>query len=602
MKKAKEKTSHSIISNIIYILRLMFSISPMLVIGEIVQQILSRLPAKLISVVGIKYVIDGVQGGTEPRRIILAVLAMALVLVASEVFNVLFFELYAHRERERLYLGIHSKLYDKAVQLDLSRYDSPSFYGDFILAIETSSENINQILGLVKRYIGELVAFLTIGTVIITIDPVCLLIITVFVLAFIPLGKYIGNVQMSRREKMTELHRRGDYFARLFYLPDYAGEIRVNSVSPLLIDRFDDSADEIISWQRRFLRKLDSLFFVQEAGTQVIGFMLALTAYIGYRALVTGSMGGGDFVATFNAAVQIGNTILFLTVYGLRSFTERSKMIEKYRTFLASETRVNDGEHEAVCGEPEEICIRDVDFSYEGSDEQALHGISLDIRPREKIALVGYNGAGKTTLTNLLLRLYDVQGGSIKIGGRDIREETVASHRARFSAVFQDFQIFGATLAENVALDVDYDEERVRLALAQAGFDKELTNGIDTVLLREFDDEGTMLSGGEQQKVAIARAFYKQCPYVILDEPSANLDPVSEYNLNRAIMEHAADKTVVFISHRLSTTRHADRIVMMEQGRIIESGSHEELMAADGKYAYMFRLQAEKYDDSCQEQ
>ena len=206
--------------------------------------------------------------------------------------------------------------------------------------------------------------------------------------------------------------------------------------------------------------------------------------------------------------------------------------------------------------------------------------------------------SGKTTLTNLLLRLYDVTDGSIEIGGLDIRDVTVDSHRARFSAVFQDFQIFSATVAENVALSKDYDEDRVWKALKAAGFNKELPDGLDTILLREFDDEGMMLSGGEQQKIAIARAFYKKCPYVILDEPSANLDPVSEYELNHAMMEASEEKTVIFISHRLSTTRHADRILMMEKGRVIESGSHEELMALGGKYAEMFSLQAEKYNDA----
>ncbi|MBR7060638.1 MAG: ABC transporter ATP-binding protein, partial [Eubacterium sp.] len=219
----------------------------------------------------------------------------------------------------------------------------------------------------------------------------------------------------------------------------------------------------------------------------------------------------------------------------------------------------------------------------------------LTIKPNEKIALVGYNGAGKTTLTNLLMRLYDVSEGEILIDGKDIREETLESHKNRFAAVFQDFQIFAATIGENVALDYNVDEERARKALDNSGFSKELPNGMKSNLLREFDDDGMMMSGGEGQKVAIARAFYKHCPYVILDEPSANLDPIAEYNLNQAMMNAAEDKTVVFISHRLSTTVNADVIYVMENGEIIERGSHEELMKLGGTYAYMFNLQAEKY-------
>ena len=185
--------------------------------------------------------------------------------------------------------------------------------------------------------------------------------------------------------------------------------------------------------------------------------------------------------------------------------------------------------------------------------------------------------------------------GEILIDNEDIRDVTVDSHRNRFSAVFQDFQLFSATLGENVSMDEVFDDDGVSNALKYSGFSKEMPNGNDTVLLREFDDNGVMMSGGEAQKIAISRAFYKNCPYVILDEPSANLDPVAEYNLNRAMMEAAKDKTVVFISHRLSTTISADRIYVMENGSIIEQGTHDELMKQGGVYAYMFNLQAEKY-------
>lgn len=146
-----------------------------------------------------------------------------------------------------------------------------------------------------------------------------------------------------------------------------------------------------------------------------------------------------------------------------------------------------------------------------------------------------------------------------------------------------------------MALDVHPDISRAREALQHSGFSKELPDDMDTELLREFNNSGIMMSGGEAQKVAIARAFYKDCPYIILDEPSANLDPVAEYNLNQAMLEAAKDKTVIFISHRLSTTVNADKIYVMENGRIIESGSHAELMSKNSTYAYMFNLQAEKY-------
>ena len=595
MKKKIRKT-HGTVSNIFFMLKLMFKVSPWLVIGEIFEQVTGALPSKLIAVIGLKYIIDEVQNGADPKKIIFGIAAMLGVIVACEMFNNIFYELFVYREREKMDLGIQSIFYEKAAKLDMSKYDDPGFYSDFILSIENTADNLRNVLNLVRGYVEQIISFVAVAAIMFSIDPICLVIVLVSVVIFIPLGKYTGNLQTQRREAVTEKHRRGDYFARIFYLPDYAGEIRTSGIYPLLRKRFNESADDIVSTQKRYVRKLDSLFFAQEFFVQVVGFMLILSLYIGYQTIVTGRMSAGDFVATFNGAVQIGSSVLYLTVYSLRNFTERSKMIEKCRDFLAVESKITDGKHIAKSGKPETISIENVSFSYDGSKTDSINDISFEIKPGEKIALVGYNGAGKTTLTNLILRLYDVKNGSIKIGGRDIREETVMSHRARFAAVFQDFSLFGATVGENVAMTTEYDSRRVLEALKLAGFSKELPNGADTIMLKEFDENGLMLSGGEQQKLAIARVFYKQCPYIILDEPSANLDPVSEYELNKAISDGCNDRTVIFISHRLSTTRHADRIVMLENGRIVEIGSHEELMEKNGKYAYMFNLQAEKYN------
>lgn len=270
-------------------------------------------------------------------------------------------------------------------------------------------------------------------------------------------------------------------------------------------------------------------------------------------------------------------------------------MIEKYREFLKTESKINDGKNTAEITEPKKIEIKNLSFTYPGNTKPTLKNVNMTIKPYEKIALVGFNGAGKTTLTNLLLRLYDVSEGEILIDGENIKNATVKSHRDRFTAVFQDFQIFSCSVGENVALDVNPDNDRVNEALSHSGFNKKLPNGTDTELLREFDDSGVMLSGGESQKIAIARAFYNHCPYIILDEPSANLDPIAEYKLNQSMLEAAEDKTVIFISHRLSTTINADRIFVMENGEIIESGSHSELMALNKTYAKMFNMQAEKY-------
>lgn len=592
MKKLRKKDEHGTASNLWFLFKIFVKASPLLTIGEIAISILSRVPSRIVAVLGVKFIIDEVEKGSSDK-IIFGLITISAVMILSQFIKSVFYELYAHRERESLELKIQSMLFKKAAELDLAAYDDPSFYSDFILAFENVRDFISRTYW--REYIESIVSLILVSGILISIDPVIIGVILISSVISVPVWKKMGLIIADNRKEIIELKRKSDYFFRLFYQPEYAGEIRISGVSPLLIKRFSDMQDKAVQTRFDNTKKINGLYFLNKSLTNVLLLTAAVGLYLGYRITVTKTLSPGDFVAAFNGMGVISGTVSYLTGFGLTMLTERSKMIEKMRVFLNTQPAVTDGASTAEAGVPETIKVEDIHFSYEGSDKDSINGISFEIKPCEKVALVGYNGAGKTTLTNLMLRLYDVTGGRITVGDTDIRDVTVASHRSRFAAVYQDFRIFSATVGENVALSKDFDEKRVLRALEAAGFDKELPNGVDTVLLREFDENGIMLSGGEQQKIAIARIFYRQCPYVILDEPSANLDPDAEYALNKAITEKAADKTVVFISHRLSTTRDADKILMLENGKIIEHGTHSELMAQGGKYYEMFTLQAKKY-------
>ena len=281
-------------------------------------------------------------------------------------------------------------------------------------------------------------------------------------------------------------------------------------------------------------------------------------------------------------------------------FVEQSIYVDKFRRFMAYEPRIEMQKGKLPEAELKSLVLKNVSFTYHGESNPSLKNINMVIHPYEKVAIVGYNGAGKTTLIKLLMRLYDPTEGEIFIGNRNVKKLDVEAYRREFAAVFQDYQIFAATLGENVVMDdvEEQDKEKIIGALSQGGFaDKlrELPLGIATPLTKEFEMSGVDLSGGEKQKVAIARAFFKHSHYAVMDEPSSALDPIAEYQLNQNMMEIAKDRTVIFISHRLSTTVMADRIYMFEKGEIIEQGSHSELMALNGKYAEMFRKQAVNY-------
>jgi ATP-binding cassette subfamily B protein len=309
---------------------------------------------------------------------------------------------------------------------------------------------------------------------------------------------------------------------------------------------------------------------------------------------------------------------------------ENSLYVDKIRAFLDYEPKMKAMEGDAVPEGNAELALEHVSFRYQEEMEDTLKDITLKVKPGEKIAIVGYNGAGKTTLIKLLMRLYDPTGGRILYHGQDVKNYKPYDYRHRIGVVFQDYQMYGASLMENVVMrsledsaqetgalsdaaaqeigarashagdNVDVRNQAIS-ALERAGFGerlKSLPKGLETQVTAEFDKDGVNFSGGESQKIAISRAFFKDADILIMDEPSSALDPIAEYELNKAMESAAKGKTVFYISHRLSTTRDADRIILLENGRIAEEGTHESLLAMNGRYAEMWRVQAGRYEAS----
>ncbi len=321
--------------------------------------------------------------------------------------------------------------------------------------------------------------------------------------------------------------------------------------------------------------------------------------YLCFKTLVKKTLKFGDLASLISAVWTFSyRASTFIKVF--TDLSEQSLYVDNFRAFLAYRPKIENQAGLDAPDKPAPISLKNVSFKYEGAEHYSLKNINLDIKPYEKIAIVGYNGAGKSTLVKLLMRLYDVTDGEISMDGTNIKEFATASYRKVFGSVFQDYKVFAGTVAENVEMNFTDETRKGQIidALEKSGFGEKLSTlpkGIETPLTREFSEDGINLSGGEEQKIAIARIFAKNCSCVILDEPSSALDPISEYKLNQTMMTLSEHKTVIFISHRLSTTCMADRIIMLENGEIIEEGTHESLMNENGKYAQMFLKQAEKY-------
>ena len=515
--------------------------------------------------------------------------------------------------------GIHKELFRKTSEIDVACYDDPEFYNDFVWAMDEASSRAIKILEDLTRMVARLISLITILGTLAAANLDTVIIVVCCALGIVNcIVNHFGNKTYYAEEKERKpLSRKQSYINRVYHLPDYAKEIRISRADDLLIREADENSAKKVGVAKKYGLRY---FLIYGIFYNVLmeAVSLGITFYMFLR-LLDGAILVGVFAASTSLVWRVRWNIQDF-VAKLMKFREHSLFLEKYYGFLAYKPKVVSGKEEVP--EFESLELKNVSFTYDFSDKpkyqwhksdhikpknensgsaDALKGIDLKIKKGEKIAIVGYNGAGKTTLIKLLMRLYDPTVGEVLYNGKSAKEYDISAYRAKIGCVFQDFKIFSSTVAENVMAG-DYDDgsdaENVSRSLEAAGFTEKLNSlelGTQTMLTREFDKKGTNLSGGESQKVAIARVFARPYELWIMDEPSSALDPVAEYELNRSILKYAEGKTVIFISHRLSTTRMADRIYMFDSGRLAEVGSHDELMAMGGKYAEMFNLQAEKY-------
>ena len=327
-------------------------------------------------------------------------------------------------------------------------------------------------------------------------------------------------------------------------------------------------------------------------------FDLLVYLFVGAKAIF-GAFGAGSILKYTGMVTQLGDGITRLCDT-VRDFLQNMEYVRVYFGYLDMPNATAEGTLPVTeeIMENYEFEFRNVTFTYPGAPAPSLCGISCRFRRGEKIAIVGRNGSGKTTFIKLLCRLCDPQEGEILLNGVDIRKYQYQEYLSFFSTVFQDYQIFAFKLGENVAAESEYDRDRAVEALENAGFGerlKTLEEGLDTQLFKRFSEDGVELSGGESQKVAIARCLYKDAPYVVLDEPTAALDPIAEADIYQRMNRFTKDKGAIYISHRLSSCHFCHKILVFEEGRIAEQGSHEELLAAKGLYRRLWDAQAQYY-------
>lgn len=608
MKKDKSETRQSAATvwrNNWFLLKLMFEASPSFIIFMVLDAIRNQVSIFFEHTYGIGYVLEAAEFHYPFRQVAQFILVLAACITLGMVFTVIAGDYIQEKERPKVREKIKMLLYEKTKELDLACYDNPEYYNEMVLAVSEVDTQIDRCEMFLRNTASGITVFISTGIYFLIRDSFSIVFAAAsFIMAF-AFNQLYNKSSFQIRMERNPHERKREYVKRVFYLNDYAKEIRLNPEIPgILFRTFEQANDEVYNVEKRHARKRLFLGVMRRYVSNDFFSDVLYISYLVFQAAVRGALSFSGVAILYNSFGRLKRGMsIFTDVYPFAC--ESSLYVQKIRDFLAYESEIQSKEGIEPSQGAKEIALENIFFSYDKVNRDMktgalLQDISLHIAPGEKIALVGYNGAGKTTLVKLLMRLYDVDEGRILADGQDIRAYDVQKYRESVGTVFQDFQIFAGSVRENVLLDVvsGGGEGGIREALADSGLMERvdsMAKGLDTPLTTEFMEDGINLSGGESQKLAIARVFYRKAGLMILDEPSSALDPIAEYQLNHAMLSATKDKTVIFISHRLSTTRLADRIIMLEQGRIVEQGSHQELLEKNGKYAQMWRVQAGAY-------
>lgn len=581
-------------------LKLIFKIVPFYAIGSIVTALLGSIAGIIGDVLLTKYVIDSVQFQRSFVDVLTFIGVIALLFIIIEIFTALFYNIYAPILQQKLSKKMQNKLFDKAINTDLKYYDNPDYYKLFIISSSNADTRALDVFDTFIRLISSLFTISGIIAIIIAIDPICILFVIISIVLSLIINMKKSKITYEQDMEIKEINRKRDYIHRVFYMLDYAKEIRISRVSNLLLKKYKQETQQLSKSIKKYAGKN---FIYSFANGFVINTLIIDILYFTVlilRAAIFKSISYGSISSMINAAWTLNNSINVIKDI-IPQLSLHSMYIANFKDFLDLESSIPISEHTiALPKEISNIQIINGYFKYPNTVKKALKNINMCIEKNKKIAIVGQNGAGKSTLLKILLRFYDLDYGIVKIDGKDLKEYDPKEYRLHVGTVFQDFKLFATKISENVLMDIvqKSDSKAIQDALEAATFDnklKMLKQDIDSYVTNEFSNDGIYLSGGQEQTIALARLFIKDSLFVILDEASSALDPLTEKKVNEKLMELAADKTVIFISHRLSVTKFVDYIYVLNDGEIIEKGTHNELMKQKGVYCDMFNIQAEKY-------
>ncbi len=592
-KKEKPK----LFLNNLYAVKTVWSISKKRVIHIAAASVIGYVEWIFMSIFFLRDVIGAIED-EAPFHVILIYIGITFVvfLLLSVYESCLNSVVYPYTDN-KIYRRLYRRLYAKARNVELSCFEDAEFYNRYTMALDGAAEkmtsSVNYFFSVIFGVFAAAAAFWSMFS----IDPFSVLFVISPIIGNFVFGRLMSKIWGSRYVDNVKNNRIAEYVNRVMHLAEYAKEIRFSSIHGLMMKRYNNAIKGNQAVADKYANKAIAYTWAQNVTTFALVFE-GIMIYAAYRTIVSRTMGLAELAIMFTA-MSTSSWILIGLFNNLAEAMKNGQFLEYFRGFMEYKEKIPEDSDGIIPEKIHSIEFQNVSFEYK-ENEPVIKNLSFKIEGDKVCALVGHNGAGKSTIIKLLFRLYDPIEGEILVNGVNIKEYNLKAYRRQFSAAFQDYKVMAISVKDNVLMGEKFDnpEETARHALKCAGvWDKveSLPKGIDTIMTKEFDSEGAVLSGGEQQKIVVARAFAKNASVKVFDEPSSALDPIAEYELYKGIMEESKGHITFFISHRLSSVKDADQVFMLENGTVIEEGTHRQLMDMKGKYCEMFTKQAQNY-------
>ncbi|MDR0919512.1 MAG: ABC transporter ATP-binding protein/permease [Oscillospiraceae bacterium] len=584
-------------NNSIYYLKSIVKYDRIRIPGVILTTLINAFDTWFIGVFAIKVIVDALLDSFDFQRIIW-MLGIAVGYKSVKLIYDSFWSYYVRKSDVKITTGFQHIAFKKAADVDLQCYDDAEFYNNYVFSIqETASRPILFINSFFQLFQTIFTISLS-GIYVIFNEPILLAFAVIPIVADSFLRTKMNKARKERTNEIIPESRKVDYVKRTSYLRENAIDIRITNIHVVLKGLYNNGIDNIIKIHNRFSNRFVGMYFIGDCLTHVNNTIVIL--YLVFKIVVLKSLTAGDFVA-IKAAITLVSSNLGKIIERVQVFQEHSIYIERFRVFCNYKNKVSFGNDgiQLENSSSWELNLNNISFSYDGKND-VLKNINFSIHNGDRIAVVGKNGAGKSTLIKLILHLYDPTSGSIQFKNKNINEIKRDDYLALFDTVFQEHNSYAFSLVENVSLESELTDEQLLdvksiFNILEFGDIFDDKSNYNLMLTKEFSNDGLILSGGKNQKIALARALYRNSHILILDEPSSALDAISEHKLMECMTEVAKGRTIIYISHRLSAIKNSDCICFMDSGKIVERGTHNELMALHGQYHEMYEIQADAY-------